>query len=898
MFSKPIRCLSNTGGSHIVLPISISYERLAEQATLTGEACGAHRSSLDLTRLFFWLKNVYCGDVSIGRVHVAAAPGIHMPSFRDSDFMNIAKNIQRCQKSLVCVSEFHIMAGAAILEINPTCIRNSLVHLGCSFWPNTNEGSMNGLELPVSTDELWSIALQYGSWFAPCLRHSRPFWSEWMDPTLCEKEACADTLDSKELHIVVSAFQKIFDAVDDAVDATIQILQKKGFSHLNHEHVLQSLLDSGNILPNILVKASLSRKLPAKQSLLGDSLPSALQGAAIGTDAMKSASKLMRLRPTQHEKRGEESFGAWGYTDSGFIVSFGQGGSKCVTMKGSRYSISGQKLPGLIPFLERETEVSIDLMRTALPVLIDDPTIEKGRLTRDQISKLEEALGSRSSCLSVGAADRIRHGTGHSQEDMFIIRSGRFQDLRFPDAVIWPTSEQEVKNLISVAAFENLCLIPFGGGTNVTHSVHCPPRDIEPRVIISVDMKLMDNILWVNEEDGLAHVQAGITGADLVRQLESRGFTMGHEPDSLEFSTLGGWIATKASGMKRNKYGNIEDIVKDVRVAGPHGMIWQKQGNDKSAFGRTSTGLDLPSLMMGSEGCLGIITSAVIRFWPTPESKVYEGIIFPSFDAGVRFVREVAKLGALIPASVRLVDNEQFRLGQVFRKESSGLEWLAEKIKKQVASIAYVFDPTKMVCVTLMFEGRKMEVKIQQKVISDLCATHGGVKTGEKIGRSGYDLTWAIAYLRDWAMTHHFTAESFETFIPWSKLQTLIYRVKERIAKEHKQRFLPGRPLVSCRVTQLYKEGACVYFYYCMNFQSVSDPHKVFASIEAAARDEILKVGGSLSHHHGVGKLRANFMSQINSENFENMIVGLKNGTDPENVFGARNGQFFENEAK
>jgi len=402
----------------------------------------------------------------------------------------------------------------------------------------------------------------------------------------------------------------------------------------------------------------------------------------------------------------------------------------------------------------------------------------------------------------------------------------------------------------------------------------------------------MDRILWINEEDGVAHVQAGITGKCLASEMELRGYTIGHEPDSIEFSTLGGWIATKASGMKRNKYGNIEDIVKDVRVAGPKGMIWQNKSGKKSVHGRVSTGIDLLSLMLGSEGGFGIITSATIKVWPMPECKEYESLILPCFEDGIRFVRDVAKMNNLKPASIRLLDNEQFRLGKAMTSVPRGLQLIQNAMIAFIGSMQSTISMHSAVCTTISFEGSSSEIKLQKQIIGDIAAKHGGIFSGSRIGKAGYDLTFAIAYLRDFAMTYHFLAESFETFVPWSRLEPLVKATKERIRQEHKSRSLPGLPFVSCRVTQLYDEGACVYFYFCMNFENVSKPSLVFAEIEAAAREEIIANGGSLSHHHGVGKLRAPFMDGVNSKCFKDLLLSFKRSFDEKNTFGVRNGAF------
>jgi len=374
--------------------------------------------------------------------------------------------------------------------------------------------------------------------------------------------------------------------------------------------------------------------------------------------------------------------------------------------------------------------------------------------------------------------------------------------------------------------------------------------------------------------------------------LARQGYTMGHEPDSIEFSTLGGWIATKASGMKKNKYGNIEDIVMSVRVAGPNGVLRHGK-EDTHVWGRESCGVDLRGLIIGSEGCLGVVTSAVVRIWPMVEAKDYDSILLPDFEDGLRFVREVSKLGGKIPASIRLLDNEHFRLGMALKADPSSQ--IIGMLKTGLTSFIkwkHGFQPKKVVCATITYEGTRQEVQEQKKAVTEIGLRHGGVRLGTEVGKSGYELTFMIAYIRDFALTYHVLGESFETFVPWNKIESVIENTKKRIHKEHSDRHLPGLPFIGCRVTQLYHEGACLYFYFCMNYENVEKPSLVYSEIEHAARDEVIANGGSVSHHHGVGKVRSQFLKQVDSLPFQDAMKSLKNGIDPDNVFGARNGSF------
>ena len=556
-------------------------------------------------------------------------------------------------------------------------------------------------------------------------------------------------------------------------------------------------------------------------------------------------------------------------------------------MEGERYSLGNKRITQLLPFIEAETQAKVDLFEEAFSQVyhsIDLPS----QLEEDGFKLLQSAT----KLVSRSVEDRIRHGMGHCQEDVFLVRSGCIP--RVPDLVVWPETEEIVQKIVRLAQEHSFCLMPYGGGTNVSQATRCPSIEVEPRPIISVDMKRMNKIIWIDEENRLARVEAGITGRDLVEEIGSRGYIIGHEPDSIEFSTLGGWVATKASGMKRNKYGNIEDVVKAVSVVTPGGIL-QHGDADSRTRGRESTGLNLRDLVLGSEGCLGIITSVVLRIWPKPEVHDYDGLLLADFDAGVRFARDVSRMGASMPVSVRLLDNEHFRLGQALRPESeSHLAQAVNALVHVLGKIALSFNSRDVVCVTITYEGTKDEVASQKKAIARICSDHGGVRVGRQAGKTGYDLTFMIAYLRDFAMSYHFLGESFETFVPWSKIASVVHSTKRRIKKEHASRYLPGKPFIGCRVTQLYHEGVCLYFYFCMNFENVNNASHIFAEIEEAAREEILAQGGSLSHHHGVGKLRARFLKDIQSPALRSTIQSIKLAMDPDNVFGGRNGPFAE----
>jgi alkyldihydroxyacetonephosphate synthase len=222
-------------------------------------------------------------------------------------------------------------------------------------------------------------------------------------------------------------------------------------------------------------------------------------------------------------------------------------------------------------------------------------------------------------------------------------------------------------------------------------------------------------------------------------------------------------------------------------------------------------------------------------------------------------------------------------------RSSGGLADLKSKAEKFYVTRIKGFDPHKMVACTLVFEGTAAEVAQQQHDVYRIGAKHHGMKAGTENGRRGYQLTFSIAYIRDFLMSYYIIAESFETSVSWSNALALCENVKRRLAEEHARRGLPGKSFLSARITQLYRTGVCIYFYYGFYYKGVPNPQQVYLELENIAREEILKSGGSLSHHHGVGKLRRAFLPKIMSETALQWKRDLKKTLDPNNVFGAGN---------
>ena len=562
----------------------------------------------------------------------------------------------------------------------------------------------------------------------------------------------------------------------------------------------------------------------------------------------------------------------WGFKDSGFVINK----DRSVTFAGNRYPICGKKLTRFVPFVEEMLGVEFKI----------EPKVEEQTNKYVDPPKINDAFFDELESLfdedrySVEDNERILHSHGqHSTDEVYKVLYGKLE--QFTDLVFYVENEQETIQLIELAKKHDVCLIPYGGGTNVTNALR-PPKE-EKRMVVTVDTRRMNRIESFDKENLMVTVESGITGKDLEEALNKEGYTVGHEPDSYEFSTVGGWISTNAAGMKKHRYGNIEDIVQNLTMITPSGTI-----NQIKPLTRSSIGIKTQNILFGSEGNLGIITKATLKMHRLPQRSSYESIILSDWETGVIFMQDLFHSN-MVPASSRLADNLQIRLGQALKEEKGGLPGLVDRFKQFVLFGVKGFDPEKFTVAVFKIEGSDSEVKNQRANLERLAKKHGGVLAGESTGKSGYLATMVIAYIRELIFTQNILGETMETAVPWSKINQVKEEASKLIIELHKEYNLPGKPFFTSRISKIYHTGVCMYNTIAMCYDGVDNPEDVFTKIEHTMRENFIKNGGSISHHHGVGKLRKDFMPETISKGSIKMIRGIKKGQDPENIFGVNN---------
>ena len=562
----------------------------------------------------------------------------------------------------------------------------------------------------------------------------------------------------------------------------------------------------------------------------------------------------------------------WGFKDSSFIIN----DDNTVTFTGKRYEgISGERLPYLIPFVTKV--LNTDIKKEPYFKEIEKKYVTERKINQDFVNDIKSFFNDDQ--ISFSDEERVLHSHGqNSPDEVFKVLYDKLE--KFTDIVVYVENEEDVINLIEKAKKHNVCLVPYGGGTNVTNALQLP--EDEERMIVSVDTRRLNKIISIDTKNLLIEVEAGITGKYLEEELQKKGFTVGHQPDSIELSTLGGWISTNAAGMKKNKYGNIEDIVQNVVMVTPNGTI-----NQIKPLVRSSIGIKTQNLLFGSEGNIGIITKAVLKIHKLPECSDYESVVLKDWDTGLDFMYELAHSSS-VPASARMLDSLHYQFGSALKPEKNNIGKLKSKIQKLVFKMKD-FSTDDFVAAVFKLEGSFSEVEYQRKNIKRLAKKYNGLLGGSKEGKVGYNITMVIAYIREFFVPQGILGETLETAVPWSKVNQVKDEANKLLTELHKKYDLPGKPFFCSRISKVYHTGICMYNTMGINVRGIKNPEKVFSDIEHKIRECFIKNGGSISHHHGVGKLRKDFMPETISPGSIDVIQGIKKSQDPNNIFGISN---------
>jgi alkyldihydroxyacetonephosphate synthase len=528
-------------------------------------------------------------------------------------------------------------------------------------------------------------------------------------------------------------------------------------------------------------------------------------------------------------------------------------------------SFHHENKPAFRPFVLNAIDLDVNTRPTA-PMSLDDLPIPAPMISDQLLTELTDAVGAENAVQD--DLDRIVHTYGKSARDLLRIRSGDIP--RVPDVVVYPGDEAEVQLIVDRAVAADAVLIPYGGGSNISGSLHAPEDETRP--VISVDLGRLSQVIDIDEDSGLARIQAGAQGPDLEDQLGARGWTLGHFPDSFTHSTLGGWVATRSSGMQSDKYGDISDIARGMRVVMPGKVL------EIRPLPHTSTGPSVREMVLGSEGRLGVITEVTVQVHRIPEVRLILAYLFPSWEASLAAMHEISTSDAH-PSITRVSDARETAFSFATRKKATRISissLISKGLMKVLQRRGWKLDE---ICLSFIgYEGGKAHVSRQKGIVKDIVGRHGGIVVGKGPGELYDQKKFDTPYIRDFLLDRGAIGDVSETAAPWSKLLPLYTNVLAAAEKVYAHLGVAG--WIMCHLSHSYHSGACLYFTFAFKHDGV-DPLGQYEPLKNAIQQAFVDSGGTLSHHHAVGTEHAAWLEQDISAPGVHMIDGLFTAMDP-----------------
>ncbi len=471
---------------------------------------------------------------------------------------------------------------------------------------------------------------------------------------------------------------------------------------------------------------------------------------------------------------------------------------------------------------------------------------------------------------------RLKKSAGKSYPDLLNALTGT--PFVIPDGVAYPKNHDEVSAILQTASENKILLVPFGGGSNVVRAFTLPSQNHQPH--IALDLAEMKNLIAIDKHNHTATFQCGIYGPALEKILNEKGFTLGHFPQSFEYSTLGGWIVTRSAGQESSTYGRIEDMIISLKAATPSGTI------STSIYEGDAQGINIKSLFFGSEGMLGVVTEATVRIHPLPENKKWLVAVFPSFTNGVELLRELVQQ-EIFPSVVRFSDeHESFFLSLLSHETPGALGKLKSSVAKWVLKLKNIEHPSLLM---IRFDGDKEESLLKKVIAARLARKYNGFDVGESLGKKWETSRFGLPYLRDDLMEREIFVDTMETVVPWNKLDelrtTLLAKLKTSPAFHHE------KGILLAHVSHVYTSCASIYFT-VLTPRNKELGYEQWKEIKTLVTDTIVAEGGAVSHHHSIGTDHQQWYLKKTDSLTKAILKNIKETVDPNNVLNP--GKLFD----
>jgi alkyldihydroxyacetonephosphate synthase len=493
------------------------------------------------------------------------------------------------------------------------------------------------------------------------------------------------------------------------------------------------------------------------------------------------------------------------------------------------------------------------------PVALEHVQLQASTLKASTLDALRAIVGAEH--VRDDHEERVLHAAGKGYPDLVRLREGK--PAGAPDAVVLPSDAEQLAALLELCAKSSLAVVPFGGGTSVVGGVE--PLRGEHAAVIALDTSRMADVIELDGESRTVSVGAGMRAPALERYLQARGLTLGHYPQSYEYVSLGGCAATRSAGQASTGYGRIEQMIIGLKLSAPSGEI------ALDAQPASAAGPSLRQLLIGSEGTLGVISELSLRVRPAPRERIFDGVFFTDFASGAQALRELIQSGAA-PGVARLSDEEETRMSLALAGTGGAKGRLG---RAYLHARGYSGG-----CLAIFgYEGSdERQTRARRERGLAIARERGGLAVGHSPGEAWLKGRFQAPYLRDELLTHGVLVETLETATQWSNVQRLHSAVTRAIEAALSAQGTPG--LVMCHISHLYETGASLYFTFIARQREGEELVQWRAAKEAASL-AITQGGGTITHHHAVGRDHAPWMTAEVGEGGLRALRAVKEELDP-----------------
>ncbi len=485
------------------------------------------------------------------------------------------------------------------------------------------------------------------------------------------------------------------------------------------------------------------------------------------------------------------------------------------------------------------------------------PDIPESRIT----GELADAL-ARCAPLRTDADARRALSLGKSYPDLLAARSNRLD--RVADAVVRPRTQQELEHVILQLADQDVAVVPVGGGTSVVGGIE-PIGTHADQPVIAIDLSDLNRMVDIDSVSGVATFEAGIRGPRLEAALAPHGLTLGHVPQSFELATLGGWIATRSAGQGSLRFGKIESMVGGMRVITPSGVITVDHVPAHGA------GPDMREFMTGSEGTCGVIGEATMRVVPRPSHVRFATYLHPDFASAADAARTLVQSG-IRPTMVRVSDSHE----TAFSIGGSTPEWLRTGMTRRVIDMLGMGTAAMTIVLTT---GASSQARATERLIDRHMRSTGGRSIGPIPAHHWYRARFIQPYARDILIDQGLLVDTLETSAPWRVLPSLHRDVRDAL-----EGILgPGRTVVGCHLSHLYRDGASAYFTFIARVPQ-GEEIEVWRRAKRAVHEALAQHRAAVSHQHGVGTMHRDLYEQVTPHQVLTGMRRMREACDPNGI--------------